>query len=48
MKQEIKEVTEKLADTRETYVRKDDFSEFKEELWKRLEDLKETVTHAGR
>lgn len=34
---------DKYNSLHEIYVKKDDFREFKEELWKRLDDMKEEI-----
>lgn len=34
-----------LTDVKVHYLHKDDFSEFKQELWAKLDDIKETVKH---
>lgn len=34
---------EKVNNLHETYVKKDDFKEFKEELWHRFDELKEEI-----
>ena len=34
-----------ITDIRIHYLHKDDFSEFKQDLWSRLDDIKESVKH---
>lgn len=45
---ELKTHRDKLSNLHETYVKKDDFKDFKEELWARLDDLKQQVKGDGR
>jgi hypothetical protein len=39
--------TDDIVDIKVHYLHKDDFSEFKEELWHRLDDIKQSVAHNG-
>lgn len=38
-----KELEDSYNNLHDIYVKKDDFREFKEELWKRLDDMKEEI-----
>jgi len=40
-----KEQAKDIVDVKVHYLLKDDFSEFKDELWRKLDDLKEIVKH---
>ena len=38
-----KQLEDRYNNLHDIYVKKDDFREFKEELWKRLDDMKEEI-----
>jgi len=40
-----RELAKEVVDVKVHYLLKDDFSEFKDELWRKLDDLKEIVRH---
>ena len=40
---EVKEHRSELSTLHERYVKKDDFREFKDELWEKLDDLKQQL-----
>ena len=42
----VKEQNKEIVEVKVHYLQKDDFSEFKNELWRKLDDLKATVGHA--
>jgi len=39
------EIVKDITAVKVTYLPKDDFSEFKEELWRKLDDIKQIVKH---
>lgn len=42
----VKEQGKDIVEVKVHYLQKDDFSEFKNELWRKLDDLKATVGHS--
>lgn len=47
LKQTIRSQQDKLERFQEDYLKKEDFREFKEELWKRFDDLKVEIRTMG-
>jgi predicted AlkP superfamily phosphohydrolase/phosphomutase len=46
LQKDIDKTQDELVEVKVHYLQKDDFSEFKEELWRKLEDIKAIVKHA--
>ena len=44
---DVRDLTHSITDVKVNYLHKGDFSEFKQELWAKLDDLKDTLS-AGR
>jgi hypothetical protein len=44
----INEQGKDIVEVKVHYLQKDDFSEFKNELWRKLDDLKTSVMHPGK
>ena len=45
LEQDLKDQAKEIVEVKVHYLQKDDFSEFKEELWRKLDDIKTIVGH---
>lgn len=43
MKREVDDLKDDITDVKVNYLQKEDFSEFKNELWARLEEIKQQI-----